>query len=324
MASPDVVAHAQSVLATVRADPTQQSRFARMYAGPGDALIALAEVADPQPAAESARNALRAVAFGRAVTADETTRALRAQEELDLVDAAAEARDTAIAHALAAFATPPASVASAATVSPADADNTEAAVSRAGSRAGRRRWRTPVLAATAFVLGAALSAGAFASWNVSQPTTSPTYGSGADGAPSALADGVKQETGQGRTDIDPGDTGMIKAALAMSGGDLDAANAILDRPRTRRDAVPILGYPELDESTTRRLFGGTGVAVFAGRGTQGGICVVAFYGNDGHSTGCMTDAEFTAFGYRMEAGYGTSHIGLRWDGKLLQIVTDPD
>ena len=284
------------------------------------------------------REALRAIAFGRAVTPDELARAEQARAELDALDTTAAAARSAAAvpppaqpageHTVAETATDSGNVTDTSTDSNTDSDpHTD--------RLPRRRGRTLVLAVGCVLLGAVLGAVGTGLWTGASGPTS--YGSGADGAPSALADSIltsNDPTTSPLTDDELADralvdlqlsqdsTSLIARANRMLGGDVAAAKAVLDRRRAASDRIPGTADTNLEPLSSRRIYGGGTQSVYAARSVEKEYCLVVVRA-DSSATSCVAPTQFARLGIWTESsGGGTSNVGARWDGNVLQLAVD--
>jgi hypothetical protein len=291
-AGEELAARARAALDLVSRDTLARERFTTAYPGTGDALRSLRAAADAaaRQAADERLDALRRIAFGRALTAAEedaarvARQALQDEERLRAQDA--DALNRAIRALEEAFGTdhtsdsPP----------PPDAgspDHGHAPTRPAGAL--RRAWLIPIVA-----LGLAAAYGSSA---ISKQWTGP-----AAAPPVSDSGSVKQLP-------------VVEPSGAALSGSTIAADEWFSQPQAEEDTVDaptLLGDLGIDPAATR-FMGSTvhGAWLWIAKGPDRSYCVVGMRPWNGGAFGsCTSLDDFLRVGLTLTQGLDS----VRWDG----------
>ena len=320
MASRDeLLAEATGVLTAVTSNDTARALFVSSYSGPGDAVAELT-IFVHSSTGDAKRAALRATAFGRADTAEDEARALRARETLEALDATERTRADAVALALdrydtAASAAPSSS--STITASAPDSTAPPAAPQQdPAAPSGRPRFSrrgTALIAAAAFLVGGLVTTGITVATNLGRPAVT-TGVSGTNGATTAPGEPVSS------------DAGLLQQMNASRAGNVRAANSLLRREAFNADVITGMVGDYIDRSSTRRLFGQGSTIVYAARGEGSDYCLILKLG-DVSTWSCNGPDQFAANGLEVELKASADHEGpstaARWNGIFVEVVRVP-
>ena len=301
------------VRAAIRQDAAARARFAAIYTGSGDAVAELETFLEPTQADAIERARLREVAFGRAATAQDETLAATARNDLDALDAAAAARETAIAHAIASFDSAP-------MPAPAPAQAAEVGLAAAPvdpttspRPAGRRQPPLWLIITASFILGLAVASAVALAPSLLEPATSTGSASPPTAPSTTPTRGLRDD-----------DAGVIEQASVATRGDVDKADAVLSRPAARGDRSAGFLPIDVDPDSTRRLLKAGSTIVYAARNTSDEYCLIVI--RDEITTSRCADAAGFAdsglfTGGASETGSSDPTFAVRWNGEFLQVIS---
>jgi len=113
-----------------------------------------------------------------------------------------------------------------------------------------------------------------------------------------------------------------EGTLAVESGDLEAATAVLARPRTAEDLIVALVRP-IDSESTRLLGSMSGRSVYAAASENGEICLVIVSAPAAQEAACVPPSAFSTQGVAVARIFGTDAVRVHWDGvDLVETVTE--